>query len=199
VLVVGAAVTTGLVVLASLIGLAHVAESRKVASGPPLALSETAPPTVVSRTVASSPESADARKQMTPLLTDAFTGLPGAGRVHLEIYGPGGRSAPARGTGYVVLVWTQVSKPFDQTSFAKGMLHGLTTASAGATSEAFPEANGGQTICSRSTPTALDVSMVECAWIRSGTGLVLTIEYDVPVDVVLADNRGIVASMAHPV
>ena len=40
--------------------------------------------------------------------------------------------------------------------------------------------------------------MVQCAWIRSGTGLVVTIEYDVALDVVLADTRGIVATMARP-
>ena len=40
--------------------------------------------------------------------------------------------------------------------------------------------------------------MVQCAWIRSGTGLVVTIEHDVAVDVVLADDRGVVATMARP-
>jgi hypothetical protein len=198
VLVVGAAVLAGLVVLAGLGGLARLGESRTLASGPPLTLSDAAPPTVVSRTVASTPESAEARAKMTPLITDAFAGLPGSSPSHLEIYGPGGRSAPVRGNGYVVLVWMRVAKPFDQNAFATGMVRGLTKASAGATSQTFTEPNGGKTVCSLSTPTELEVPMVQCAWIRSGTGLVVTIEYDVALDVVLADNRGVVATMAHP-
>ncbi len=97
-----------------------------------------------------------------------------------------------------MLVWIRVTKPFDQNAFAAGMARGLSKASAGATSQTFAEANGGKTVCVRSTPAALDVPMVECGWVWSGTGLVMTIEYDVPVDVVLADNRAVVASMAHP-
>ncbi len=196
-LVIGAAVLAGLVVLGAIAGLVRLGESRNLASGPPLALADSAPVTVVGRTVASTPASVAARAQMTPLITNAFAGLPGSGPSRLEIYGPGGRSAPVRGTGYVVLVWMRVTTPFDQNAFATGMARGLSKASGGATSQSFTEANGGKTVCVRSTPAALDVPMVECGWVRSGTGLVVTIEYDVPVDVVLADNRAVVASMAH--
>jgi hypothetical protein len=197
-LVIGAALLAVLVVLGALVGLARLGESRLLASGPPLTLADSAPATVVGRTAASTPESVAARAQMTPLVTNAFAGLPGSGPSRLEIYGPGGRSAPLRGTGYVVLVWMQVTRPFNQDAFATGMARGLSKASGGATSQTFAEANGGKTVCVRSTPAALDVPMVECGWVRSGTGLVVTIEYDVPVDVVLADNRGVVVSMAHP-
>jgi hypothetical protein len=153
--------------------------------------------TVVGRKAATSPESADARTQMMPMITKSFAGLPGSGTPHLEIYGPGSRSAPVRGSGYVVLLWMRVTKTFDQNSFATGMIRGLTEASSSATNQTFAEANGGKTVCSQSTPPGADVSMVVCAFIRSATGLVVTIEYDVPVDVVLGDNRAVVASMTH--
>jgi hypothetical protein len=196
-LVVGAAVLVGLLVLGGLIGLTRLGDARQAASGPPLTLTDGAPVTVVGRKAATSPESADARAQMMPIITKSFAGLPGSGPSHLEIYGPGSRSAPVRGSGYVVLIWMRVTKTFDQNSFASGMIKGLTQASASATNQTFAEANGGKTVCSQSTPPGGDVSMVVCAFIRSATGLVVTIEYDVPVDVVLGDNRAVVASMTH--
>jgi hypothetical protein len=196
-LVLGAAVLVGLLVLGGLIGLTRLGGSRNAASGPALTLTDGTPVTVVGRQAAIGPESSGARTQMLPIITKSFAGLPGSGSPHLEIYGPGSRSAPVRGSGYVVLIWMRVTKTFDQNSFATGMIKGLTQASASATNQTFAEANGGKTVCSQSTPPGADVSMVVCAFIRSATGLVVTIEYDVPVDVVLGDNRAVVASMTH--
>lgn len=199
-IVVGAAaVLVGLSLLGAVLGVAHNWRPRLLASGPPLALTTTTPVTVVGRTAATGAASEQARAQMNPLVNTAFTGLPGASTPHLEIYGPGGPSAPERGNGYVVLIWTSVTKPFDQDAFVAGEIRGLTRAAPGATTQTFPEANGGETVCAQSRPANAGVSMVECAWIRSGTGVVVSIEYDVPVTVALADNRELVTQLARPV
>lgn len=192
-------IAAGVVAIVLVVGVlgGMAAKSRLAAPGPDLTLSLAAPQTVVGRTVSTSREAGQARTQMTPIIATSFAGLATTGPTKLEIYGPGGAAAPVRGAGYVVLVWAQVTKPFDQDRFAKGMLDGLTSAAAGGSRQTFSEPNGGKTVCSQSTPNGGTVSMVICAWLRSATGLVTTIEYDVPVDTVLADNRAVVASMTH--
>jgi hypothetical protein len=178
-------------------GLRGIAKGRsgaQPAPGPPLTLATVAPETVVGRTPSTGAEVAQERLTLLAQTRGVLGQLPGMSPAKLEIYGPGPKTAPERGLGMAMLVWTGGSTPFDQDEFAAGFADGAVRGSGGRTiTTSAPD--GGVVVCHESVqdvgPTTL------CLWIRSGSGLVMLAEYDVATDTVRSDLAGVVAQMTR--
>lgn len=191
-------VVLAFVVLSGLVGgVRGVMKGRaaaQAAPGPALTLSTVAPETVVGRSPSTRASAAEDRLTMLAQLRAVLGAIPGSSPAQMEIYGTGPKSTPARGLGIVMVAWTASSTPFGQDEFAEGFADGAVKASAGRTiTTTAPD--GGVVVCHDSVQQVGPTTV--CVWARSGTGLVMLWEYDVPTDTVRQDLAGVVAQMTR--
>jgi hypothetical protein len=178
-------------------GLRGVTQSRTAAlpaAGPALTLSATAPETVAGRTAATGAAAEKARTQALAQMSPGLRTVPGSGAAQLQIYADA-KGAPERGAGVIGVAWTRSTTPFRQDDFAQGWADGAVRGQ-GARTVTTAAPDGGVVVCAQSVVAEVGPATT-CAWIRSGTGLLLVVEYDVSPDVVREDLAAVVAQMTR--
>ncbi len=161
--------------------------------GPALTLSPTTPATFVGRTPGTAKEVLDFKAQWVEQEAKALGVFPGASAVHAEVYGPGPKGAPKRGNGLVAIAWASIPTQFAMEPAMNAVTRAFTSRT-GAVRGPVVEPSGAQIACGTSSAPAFTV----CQWIRSGTGVIVVLEYGTDPAVVQADTSALAAQLTAP-